>query len=301
MNTQRTSVGLDVHARSVVACRDRRADRGGAATTIRVRPGRGRRLGEVVTAAGGGDVRGRSDGVRVGAVVRGVGDRVSWSRRRRSCSGRPGTGSRPTRGTRCIWPGCCGWTRSSRSGCRSLEQETARDLVRAREDNRGELMAARHRLSKLLLRHGIIYDGKQAWTGAHDAWLRRHRFEHPGLQAAFDADYEAVQQVGARKDRLDRLIEQMAADQRVRGRGATAGVSAGRLHVDRVRVGGRDRRLGQVHRIDASARSSGSSRRSTPPGSLGCRDRSRRPATRTPAGCSSKQPGITANRTDPAR
>lgn len=93
----------------------------------------------------------------------------------------------------------------------SIEQETARDLVRAREDNRGELMAARHRLSKLLLRHGIIYDGKQAWTGAHDAWLRRQRFNHPGLQAAFDADYEAVQQVRARKDRLDAIIEQMAA------------------------------------------------------------------------------------------
>jgi len=92
----------------------------------------------------------------------------------------------------------------------SIEQETARDLVRAREDNRGELMAARHRLSKLLLRHGIVYDGRQAWTGAHDAWLRGQRFTHPGLLAAFDADYEAVQQVKARKDRLDALIQTMA-------------------------------------------------------------------------------------------
>ena len=33
-------------------------------------------------------------------------------------------------------------------------EEAARDLVRAREDARGELMRARHRLSKLLLRHG---------------------------------------------------------------------------------------------------------------------------------------------------
>ena len=33
-------------------------------------------------------------------------------------------------------------------------EEQARDLVRAREDARGELMRARHRLSKLLLRHG---------------------------------------------------------------------------------------------------------------------------------------------------
>jgi transposase len=34
------------------------------------------------------------------------------------------------------------------------EEEAARDLVRAREDARGDLMRARHRLSKLLLRHG---------------------------------------------------------------------------------------------------------------------------------------------------
>ena len=33
-------------------------------------------------------------------------------------------------------------------------------------------MRARHRLSKLLLRHGIVYYGGQAWTGKHDAWLR---------------------------------------------------------------------------------------------------------------------------------
>ena len=39
----------------------------------------------------------------------------------------------------------------------SVEQEAARDLVRAREDVRGDLMRARHRLSKLLLRQGIVY------------------------------------------------------------------------------------------------------------------------------------------------
>ena len=89
-------------------------------------------------------------------------------------------GSRPTPGTRCIWPGCCGWTRSPRWRCPSVEQEAARDLVRAREDCRGDLMRARHRLSKLLLRHGIVYSGGQAWTGAHDAWLRRQRFDAAG-------------------------------------------------------------------------------------------------------------------------
>ena len=54
----------------------------------------------------------------------------------------------------------------------TVDQEAARDLVRAREDCRGDLMRARHRLSKLLLRHGLAYYGGAAWTGTHDRWLR---------------------------------------------------------------------------------------------------------------------------------
>ena len=57
------------------------------------------------------------------------------------------------------------------------DQEAARDLVRAREDARGDLMRARHRLSKLLLRQGIVYSGGQAWTAVHEGWLRRQRFD----------------------------------------------------------------------------------------------------------------------------
>ena len=56
-----------------------------------------------------------------------------------------------------------------------VEQEAARDLVRAREDVRGDLMSARHRLSKLLLRQGIVYCGGKAWTGTHEAWPRGQR------------------------------------------------------------------------------------------------------------------------------
>src|SRR5918999_3986629 len=50
-------------------------------------------------------------------------------------------------------------------------EEALRDLVRAREDVRGDLMRARHRVSKLLLRHGHVYYGGGAWTGVHEAWL----------------------------------------------------------------------------------------------------------------------------------
>src|SRR5437762_10222003 len=81
----------------------------------------------------------------------------------------------------------------------------ARDLVRAREDARGELMRARHRLSKLLLRHGLVYDAS-AWTLAHDAWLRRQRFDRRPLQLALEESYAAAMQAKARRDLLDRAI-----------------------------------------------------------------------------------------------
>lgn len=94
----------------------------------------------------------------------------------------------------------------------TVEQESARDLVRAREDVRGDLMRARHRLAKLALRHGHVYYGGRAWTLAHDAWLRRIRLDQPGTRAAFEADYEQVQLTLARRDRLDAAITALAAD-----------------------------------------------------------------------------------------
>jgi transposase len=97
----------------------------------------------------------------------------------------------------------------------TLAQEAARDLVRAREDCRADLMRARHRLSKLLLRHGIVYSGGAAWTGKHDQWLRHDALPRLGARAtrlAFDSGYDAVLTVTARRDRLDAHIEEMAAD-----------------------------------------------------------------------------------------
>lgn len=99
----------------------------------------------------------------------------------------------------------------------TVAEEAARDLVRARDDARVELMAARHRLSKLLLRRGIVYDGSRAWNRPHDAWLRRVRTTGlgdagAGTLSAFDAGYDAVTLTLARRDRLDADIAHMAAD-----------------------------------------------------------------------------------------
>ena len=92
----------------------------------------------------------------------------------------------------------------------SPEQEAARDLVRAREDARSDLMRARHRLSKLLLRQGIVYSGGQAWTNTHQVWLAGQSFTTPGLQGAYEASLEAMLLARDRRDRLDAAIHEMA-------------------------------------------------------------------------------------------
>ena len=90
--------------------------------------------------------------------------------------------------------------------------EAARDLVRAREDVRGELMSSRHRVSKLLLRQGIVYSGGNAWTPKHETWLRSHRFDQPALQFAYDSAFEGMLMTLQRRSKLDEAIAQMAAD-----------------------------------------------------------------------------------------
>jgi transposase len=92
------------------------------------------------------------------------------------------------------------------------DEEAARDLVRAREDARSDLMRARHRLSKLLLRHGAVYDAT-AWTRAHDAWLRKQRFQGGPLAIVFDECYSRMIDAKTRRDALDKAIAELAASE----------------------------------------------------------------------------------------
>ena len=94
----------------------------------------------------------------------------------------------------------------------TVEQEAARDLVRVREDVRSDLMRARHRTGKLLLRQGILWSGGTAWTGAHYQWLGKQHFEVPGLQMAYDTTLETVLLAQSRRDRLDKAIAELAQD-----------------------------------------------------------------------------------------
>ncbi len=59
------------------------------------------------------------------------------------------------------------------------EVEAARELTRAHDACRRDLMNARHRVSKMLLRHGRVYPKPSTWTAAHRRWLAAQQFDEP--------------------------------------------------------------------------------------------------------------------------
>jgi transposase len=94
----------------------------------------------------------------------------------------------------------------------SEEQEAARDLVRARETLRQDLMRCRHRVSKLLLRQGRIWPaGRGSWTVAHREWLAAQRFAQPALGLAYIDALAAVDGLLARRAVLEQQLAQIAA------------------------------------------------------------------------------------------
>jgi transposase len=66
-----------------------------------------------------------------------------------------------------------------------VEVEAARDLMRGHDACRKDLMNARHRVSKMLLRHGRVYPETSTWTTRHRRWLARQQFGEVGSELAF--------------------------------------------------------------------------------------------------------------------
>lgn len=157
MGYERTFVGLDVHARSVVAC------------------GIDGQTGEITRA------RLTPDHEEIWHWISGLEGPVAVAYE----AGPTGFGLArflSDRQTRCVVAAASKITRAPGD----------RVKTDAREDCRGDLMSARHRLSKLLLRQGIVWSGGQAWTGAHDAWLRRDRLDEAIAVMAADSEFTPV-------------------------------------------------------------------------------------------------------------
>jgi transposase len=94
----------------------------------------------------------------------------------------------------------------------SAEEEGLRDLVRARETLRGDLMRARQRMSKLLLRHDVRYaENTSTWSRSHRAWLAKVDLGQLGAQATLLDCLGAIDALVIRRDALEATIGELVA------------------------------------------------------------------------------------------
>ena len=210
MTKVRTWVGLDVHAAKVVACV---VDAESGEMSVQRLPGD---ASEVVSFVGGllGPTRvayeagptgfglARAlDGAGIGCVIAAPGkierpaqDRIKTDRRDAE------------RLVRLLMIGGL-----HAVGVPTPEEEALRDLVRAREDLRGDLMRARHRMGKLLLRHDVRYDGtSDTWSHRHRQWLEMVRLPESGAQATLLDYLGAIDALMIRREQLETMIAELA-------------------------------------------------------------------------------------------
>jgi transposase len=94
-------------------------------------------------------------------------------------------------------------------GVPTLGEEALRDLVRARQDLRLDLNRARHRLLKLLLRHGLRFEAGKNWTVRHRQWLSQVGLDEPAAQATLHDYLGAVDALVVRRGALEGAIEEL--------------------------------------------------------------------------------------------
>jgi transposase len=86
----------------------------------------------------------------------------------------------------------------------TIAEEGLRDLVRAREDLRRDLMSCRHRVSKMLVRYGVRHPFRLGrWGREHLMWLKRVRLPDPSAQVAYLDQLGALDYLTVRKQSLE--------------------------------------------------------------------------------------------------
>lgn len=92
--------------------------------------------------------------------------------------------------------------------------EAARELTRLHDSCRRDLMTARHRIAKMLLRHGRVYPEPTTWTQKHRGWLAGQHFDDPTSEMVFLNLLAQVDALTARKIAAAGQIAALATDQR---------------------------------------------------------------------------------------
>lgn len=105
------------------------------------------------------------------------------------------------------------------------ETEAAQNLSRALEDARGDLVRAKHRLTHLLIRWGHVWDertpgGKRrgTWTRAHWEWIRGIELPEMAAQESLDYYISEVRHIEAQKKAIEKRIAQYAQKPRWKNR-----------------------------------------------------------------------------------
>lgn len=90
--------------------------------------------------------------------------------------------------------------------------EAMRDLTRARGAAVADLRGKRQQVSSFLLRQGLRYPGKTAWTRSYMIWLSGLKLAHLEQRIAFEEMLLSVRQAQERIERLDQAIRAAVAD-----------------------------------------------------------------------------------------
>jgi transposase len=131
--------------------------------------------------------------------------------------------------------------------------EAARELTRAHDACRRDLMNARHRVSKMLLRHGRVYPKNTTWTQEHRRWLAAQQFREPMSELTWADLIACVDGLTARKKALAERIGELASDPqwwptvaRLRAFRAVDTLTALAVHLE---LGGDWARFEKAHRV----------------------------------------------------
>lgn len=104
-----------------------------------------------------------------------------------------------------------------------VETEGARNLSRALEDVRDDLTRAKHRLTHLLIRWGYVWnefneDGKRrgSWTHAHWEWIRGIELPDAAARESLDYYISEVRHIESQKKAIEKRVAQCASRPRLR-------------------------------------------------------------------------------------